>query len=234
MNRIASSKTKIAFAGAFLALVFLPLAACSTDEQDARNMSAADKRPQGSDATAAKAGSDSANTTSGTTAATPAGEATPAAPTPASAAPAGPPLSPAVKADLGKALDAYEILHEKLATDSTDGLAEAAGTLSSSARAASAAAPDALKARLGSLAGTADTLKTSSTDVTKAREAFAEVSRNVVALLSQEPSLTQGRYVFECPMTNGYKTWVQTASAITNPYMGSRMLECGAASEWKE
>ena len=48
-----------------------------------------------------------------------------------------------------------------------------------------------------------------------------------------EPSHKKGRYVFYCPMVKGYQKWVQVDKKISNPYMGTRMLECGAKSDWK-
>ena len=64
-------------------------------------------------------------------------------------------------------------------------------------------------------------------DLDAAREAFGELSRALIALLSEDPSLQEGRYVYECPMVDGYKKWVQVSEGTSNPYMGRKMLECG-------
>jgi hypothetical protein len=152
-----------------------------------------------------------------------------------SAPPAGS-LAPQVRDSLDKALGAYEEIHEQLAADKTEGIAEASEMIAGTAQAAQAAAPEALRPRIEAMATAGAAMKTAAAggDVAAARVAFAELSESVVALLSAEPSLTAGRFIYECPMTDHYKKWVQTAKEITNPYLGSRMLECGAPSEWKE
>jgi hypothetical protein len=33
-------------------------------------------------------------------------------------------------------------------------------------------------------------------------------------------------------MAKGYKKWVQVSEAVSNPYMGSEMLECGTEAEF--
>lgn len=65
------------------------------------------------------------------------------------------------------------------------------------------------------------------TDLPALRRAFGELSRPLVALLGRMPQLT-GYHIFECPMAAGYKRWIQRTTAVENPYMGSRMLTCGA------
>jgi hypothetical protein len=64
------------------------------------------------------------------------------------------------------------------------------------------------------------------------RRQFGEVSRAIVELLVENEALRGSRVVFECPMAQGYRKWVQLTPTINNPYMGSKMLECGAASKW--
>jgi len=56
----------------------------------------------------------------------------------------------------------------------------------------------------------------------------------MVALMVAEPSLSRGRHVFECPMANGYRKWIQPGANISNPYMGTRMPTCGSATDWRE
>lgn len=60
------------------------------------------------------------------------------------------------------------------------------------------------------------------------RKAFGEVSSAAIELLSQRPELQEGVHMFECPMAQGYKRWIQPSSQIENPYMGQQMLECGS------
>ena len=64
------------------------------------------------------------------------------------------------------------------------------------------------------------------------RREFGALSRAVVTLLSEHEALAHGRYVFQCPMAQGYQKWVQTAEELENPYMGGRMLRCGSSSDW--
>jgi Cu(I)/Ag(I) efflux system membrane fusion protein len=64
------------------------------------------------------------------------------------------------------------------------------------------------------------------------RRTFGDLSRAVVSLLSEHSTLARGRYVFQCPMAQGYQKWVQTGERLENPYMGGRMLRCGSSSEW--
>ena len=65
------------------------------------------------------------------------------------------------------------------------------------------------------------------------RPAYGELMRALIGQLIAEPRLQQGYFLFECPMTTTYPRWVQRSPAMANPYMGSRMLMCGAAiSPW--
>ena len=130
------------------------------------------------------------------------------------------------------ALDSYESIRALLAGDSTEGLADKAKALSSQARAAAGAASGEAKKHLEAIAGAADGLADKGSDIAAARAAFGEVSRHVVGLLSAQPDLQKGRHVFECPMAEGYKKWVQTEAELKNPYMGKKMLECGSESDW--
>ena len=58
------------------------------------------------------------------------------------------------------------------------------------------------------------------------------MSRALIAVLSAEPSLQQGRHVYECPMAKGYKKWVQVSEGVSNPYMGTDMLQCGTEADF--
>jgi hypothetical protein len=131
------------------------------------------------------------------------------------------------------ALKAYETARDDLANDKTEGLAQTAAAIEDGASKAGKEAPENLKPSFDRLSAASAKLKKSVTKVDDARASFGEVSEAVVALLSVEPSLAQGRYVFECPMTETYKKWVQVDDQIKNPYMGTRMLGCGMASTWE-
>lgn len=128
-------------------------------------------------------------------------------------------------------LATYEALRAKLAGDEMSGVAELSASLHSTASAAAKQESGPAAEALDALAKAATTLK-ASTKLDDARLAFGEVSRGLVGLLAARPELRAGRYVFECPMASGYKKWVQTTDKMSNPYMGKRMLECGAESAW--
>ncbi len=129
------------------------------------------------------------------------------------------------------ALTNYEAIRAKLAGDELTGLAELGGGLQTTASAAAAQESGPAAEALKSVAKAAGQLK-AATSFEDARTAFGDVSRGVVSLLAAKPELRAGRYVFECPMATGYKKWVQSTDKIDNPYMGKRMLECGAATSW--
>jgi len=136
-------------------------------------------------------------------------------------------LPAATRASVEEAVSAYEAVREALADDRSDVTAESQA-LADAARRGTAGAPEPLRHPLEDLSGAADRLaRVESGDLDAAREAFGELSRTLIALLSKDPSLQEGRYVYECPMVDGYKKWVQVSEGTSNPYMGSKMLECG-------
>jgi len=107
-----------------------------------------------------------------------------------------------------------------------------AGALEEAASTAAGKVPENLRPHLESAASSSHALKEMSKDDADAvRRAFGDVSRAVVALLAAEPSLQQGRHVFECPMAQDYKKWVQPTAELSNPYMGTRMPTCGSESD---
>jgi membrane fusion protein, copper/silver efflux system len=55
----------------------------------------------------------------------------------------------------------------------------------------------------------------------------------VVTLLATDKALAKGLRVFECPMVQGYRKWVQPSDEMANPYMGKKMLACGGESTWQ-
>lgn len=134
-------------------------------------------------------------------------------------------------------LGSYEEIRSLLAQDKTEGVAEAAGRLSQLGERAAGSVPEVLRDRLRKLVLRSAHLKEAgSKDLKHARRAFGEVSRDVVGLLSAVPSLARDRFVFQCPMVpaDNYPKWVQTRKEISNPYMGTKMGECGLPSDWSE
>lgn len=148
------------------------------------------------------------------------------------AAPVAAPSSEAATA-MDAVLRAYEGVRAALADDAIAKGIEGANAIETTAIAAAGAATPPMATTLGDIASTAGALKAmSASDADAVRKAFGELSRGVVALVSAVPSLQTGRYVFECPMAQGYKRWVQVSADMANPYMGKAMLKCGAPRTW--
>lgn len=145
-----------------------------------------------------------------------------------SAEPSG---SPAATPTLAT-LQEYEKIHDLLARDQTSGLADRASALEQQARTAAGGASLDSKQKLAAIAQAAEVLRNKASEIEPARRAFGELSRAVIGLLVVDPKLREGRYVFECPMAEGYRKWVQTTAEIKNPYMGSKMPDCGVKTDW--
>ncbi len=155
-------------------------------------------------------------------------EAPTTTPPPAAAAAMSADVSARVEASLAD----YASLQGALAADRLADVAGIAARLAASANAAREGAPTPVSGRLGEMATAAASLQAGGSDDDQ-RRAFGEISRAVVSLLSENAALTKGRKVYQCPMAQGYKKWVQKGDQIENPYMGARMLRCGSASEWR-
>lgn len=132
------------------------------------------------------------------------------------------------------ALDAYEAVREQLAKDSLDGVASGAGALERAmdlATAAETGAPQAVREQLESASASARALA-KSTSLDDARHQFSDISEVLVALGGVDASLMGERYVFECPMWEGFSMWIQPGEELENPYMGPEMLTCGSEQGW--
>jgi Cu(I)/Ag(I) efflux system membrane fusion protein len=152
---------------------------------------------------------------------------------PQTASPAAPAAAADVTTSVVQALSAYERIRALLAGDQTAGVDAAAADVARTARQAASKSSGEQKAPLDTLARAADALQAKSgASIDEIRKAFGELSRAVVALLVASPELRKGHHIFECPMAEGYKKWVQLKEPIENPYMGKKMLECGSKSEW--
>ena len=137
--------------------------------------------------------------------------------------------SPATSED---ALVYYEEIRAALARDAGGEVPANALLLAKAAQQAAAGSSD-TRAELQALGATAEKLGAiSNSDMRSLRGAFGEVSRAVVSLIVADESLANNRYIFRCPMTRGYKKWVQTSAELENPYMGTRMLNCGSKTRW--
>ena len=130
-------------------------------------------------------------------------------------------------------LAAYERLRAQLASDKVAS-AEDFENLAEAARTASAAFSGEAKGHLEQLAGAVESVDPGVAEgLDQVREAFGEISQHLIALLSADPDLAKGRYVFECPMAKSYPKWVQQSETVSNPYMGPEMATCGVASAWQ-
>ncbi|MGB5366286.1 MAG: hypothetical protein WBN15_04845 [Polyangiales bacterium] len=135
-------------------------------------------------------------------------------------------------ARIDEAVTAYDVVRGALADDRGD-VKTSATELADAARLAAASAPDNVRRPLEELSSAAQRLAgLESADLSEARKAFGDVSQALIAVLSAEPSLQQGRHVYECPMAKGYKKWVQVSEGVSNPYMGTDMLQCGTEADF--
>jgi Cu(I)/Ag(I) efflux system membrane fusion protein len=133
---------------------------------------------------------------------------------------------------LGDVVTTYESLRADLADDNATRAPALAKKIRASSLAASQTATT-TKAQLDDVTKAATALKDiAATDVPAVRLAFGELSRAMIALFVADPTLQKGRHVFMCPMAKGFQKWVQPSDKLQNPYMGKKMLECGADSTW--
>jgi hypothetical protein len=145
--------------------------------------------------------------------------------------PASEPASASAPAAAGDALASvtgpYETCRALLAGDKTEGLSACAGAIKTAAEQVAVAGAAAAKPHLQATAAAAQEL-TAAADIKAARQAFGQVSKHLLAVLGAMPETATRYHVFECPMADGFKRWVQPHAALENPYMGSEMLACGS------
>ena len=142
-------------------------------------------------------------------------------------------VSPELSEHMAVVLSDYEKIRNALVEDSLEGLEDACDRIIAAAKKAEHAAPDQLKPKFTDVSAKAALLRQASKeDMEGARQLFGDLSRPVVDVLRSEPQLSQGLYLFECPMAQDYPFWVQQKKGIENPYMGSKMLACGTPVTW--
>ena len=142
-------------------------------------------------------------------------------------------FSQKAKEDTIKILNSYEKIRALFASDSLIGLEEHCDNIITTTKQAEFSAPDQLKPRYTIIAKQAKELKKASQeDMDGARQDFGYLSKVIIELLREEPSLQQNLFIFECPMAQDYKYWLQKDNKINNPYMGKEMLECGAPASF--
>ena len=140
-------------------------------------------------------------------------------------------LSGPVLGKLQTALSAYEQIRELLAGDTLEGVDPHAEALAATLREAAEETEGDVADVLRSAAEAAQGVKNED-DIEVARRVFGDLSKFLVALAEADPRLAEGRFVFECPMAEGFNKWIQTTHEMENPYMGSRMLACGERTEF--
>jgi Cu(I)/Ag(I) efflux system membrane fusion protein len=71
-------------------------------------------------------------------------------------------------------------------------------------------------------------------DLAGAREAYRDMSEDLIGYLRARPEQRADLVVVHCPMAFGGKggRWVQARGQVANPYEGSRMLRCGDVLAW--
>ena len=142
-------------------------------------------------------------------------------------------FSQKAKEDTMKILDSYEKIRALFASDILIGLEEHCDDIIKITKQAEFSAPDQLKPRYTIIAKQArDLRKASQEDMDGARQDFGYLSKVIIELLREEPSLQHNLFIFECPMAQDYKYWIQKENKINNPYMGTEMLDCGAPTSF--
>ncbi len=132
------------------------------------------------------------------------------------------------------ALEQYELIRAGLAADNLAEVPAGAERLANALRptlAGRAALVEVVPSLIEDATFMAETLMRV-TDLTAARETFAELSRSFLLLSTHDPRMTEGLHVFSCPMVDTFEKWIQPTEAIDNPYMGKSMPTCGSSSDW--
>jgi membrane fusion protein, copper/silver efflux system len=139
-------------------------------------------------------------------------------------------FSPAALETLQLTYGTYELLRADLAADSLARAGELGGVLARTTGEVShreKAMPPRVVAALGKAFAAAEGLQ-KETDVAKGRRLFGALSEGLVAVAMEDARVAGGWHLFECPMAEGYKRWLQPEAQMANPYMGTRMLKCGS------
>ena len=115
-------------------------------------------------------------------------------------------------------LDHYLMIQTELTKDSIKGLDEHASAIAKAVRG------DDMKMLSPDVAKQAETLG-QARDLKAAREGFKPLSASLVKYLADKKAGKGTYHEAYCPMVKA--SWLQTGSAIKNPYMGKEMLSCG-------
>lgn len=141
-------------------------------------------------------------------------------------------------AELSRALDAYFVIQDALASDSVEGVADAAKSFAGAVGAMQQVSlPDRphfwheLSEPLTSLVKDSAAVATAS-DIAAARLAFGNLSvafRRLVMETGIPPAYPRQVQALHCPMfleDQGGAIWLQASDEVRNPFMGSAMLGC--------
>ena len=141
---------------------------------------------------------------------------------------------PRLRNELNAVFADYEIVRVDLFNDRAGQIAEAAGRIARRSRRIAESAPENLGPHFEAIAEAAGALGTMGNDLGRLRRQFGELSRGLVELLTTEPAFQRGRYLFLCPMAEGYGRWIQSSRDVENPYMGQSMPSCGRRIDWPQ
>ena len=133
--------------------------------------------------------------------------------------------------ELLRMMQQYEATRAALADDDVSGALTAGKRLAAASNEAHGKVAARMKPYVLGIAKAAEALAKTDADAAKVRLAFGEVSRRVLTYLDADGGVAQGRFAFECSMAGGYGKWVQTTEQVSNPYMGKKMLGCGAPTK---
>ena len=138
-----------------------------------------------------------------------------------------PATSPGDGIHADRVLAAYLKVHRALASDSVEGVGEAARELAAAAELHRGhGGPHAEVA--GGLLGAAERLGAASTRE-ESRQAFRTLGPPMIAYRALVPAVAGGTVVVHCPMANA--EWLQMSTEVQNPYHGSEMPRCGTLTK---
>lgn len=114
--------------------------------------------------------------------------------------------------------DGYIQIQTALAGDSLEGVTASAQAIAKTVKEDKA---NTFSATLGQKADAVAKAK----DLSEAREAFKPLSESLIQFAAKDATLSGLYRQVHCPMAKA--SWLQTASTVSNPYMGKAMARCG-------
>jgi hypothetical protein len=137
------------------------------------------------------------------------------------------PLPQEVRTAMGRILDDYLVIQQKLKGDTLEGVQPVAveiATLSEQVKSLDKA--HTLHQTTAGITGSVPEML--SGDIKRAREGFKKISRALTDYVKRgdpEGSKKQGLKIFYCPMVK--EEWIQKGDSVENPFYGKAMLKCG-------